>query len=101
MTKRYDEPIEVMVDPIERRAPLGFVWRGRHYDIDQHLSSWADASWNGSRRARDREYVRVLARPHAITATGDLDPDGFMRPVGAVYDIYRCNGCWRLARVWD
>lgn len=105
MTKRYDDSIEVTPDPIEPRAPLGFVWRGRRYDVDQRLSSWREAGewWNGAARAVDREFFRVLARPSGALATGEVDADGFMIGPGAVYDIYldRVRGCWRLARVWD
>jgi hypothetical protein len=104
VTKRYDEPIEVTPDPVEALAPVAFSWRGRRYDIDQYLQSWREAGewWNGDRR-RDREYFRVLAHPTGSLATGDLDPDGFIRSSGAVFDVYRdrAAGIWRLARVWD
>ena len=103
MTKRYDESIDVTPDPIDR-APIAFLWRGRRYEIDERLTSWREAGewWNGRDR-RDREYHRVLARPADTFSTGDLDPDGFMRPVGAVYDVYldRTKNDWILARVWD
>ncbi|MQA99539.1 MAG: hypothetical protein GEU78_04500 [Actinobacteria bacterium] len=124
MTKRYDEPIEVTSDPFDPNAPLAFRWRGRLYEIDRRLSSWREAGewWAGSsgsepqgsstngngthdqtRRARDRDYHRVLARPAGLYSGGDLDADGFMRSVGAVYDVYRdrAAGLWKLARVWD
>ena len=51
-----------------------------------------------------RPRVPPGAGPPAGTfSTGDLDPDGFMRPVGAVYDVYldRTKNHWILARVWD
>ncbi|MGH2754768.1 MAG: DUF6504 family protein [Actinomycetota bacterium] len=103
MTKRYDEPIDVTPDPVDR-APLAFLWRGRRYEIDERLTSWREAGewWNGRDR-RDREYHRVLARPAGTLSTGDLDADGFMRQVGAVYDVYldRTKDDWVLARVWD
>lgn len=117
MTKRYDDVIEVTSEPEDPGAPLAFVWRGRRYAIDQLLGSWREAGeWWSARRgptnsdrngsvptARDREYFRVLARPVDLLATGDLDPDGFMRSIGAVYDVYldRARGGWRLARIWD
>jgi hypothetical protein len=124
VTKRYDEPIEVTSDPFDPNAPLAFRWRGRLYEIDRRLSSWREAGewWAGSsgsgpqasstngngshdraRRARDRDYHRVLARPAGLYSGGDLDADGFMRSVGAVYDVYRDRAAevWKLARVWD
>lgn len=110
MTKRYDEPIEVTPDPIDAGAPIAFSWRGRRFDIDQRVSSWREAGqwWeaNGSRNGTglvDREFFRVLARPSGALASGDVDADGFMVQVGAVYDVYRdrARGGWRLARVWD
>lgn len=108
MTKRYDDEIEVTSDPNPEAsgAPLAFVWRGRCYTIDQWLASWREAGeWWVSRQSspRDREYFRVLARPAESFSTGDIDPDGFLRTVGAVYDVYldRARGGWRLARIWD
>jgi hypothetical protein len=124
VTKRYDEPIEVTSDPFDPTAPLAFRWRGRLYEIDRRLSSWREAGewWgasngsrgshpdptgtgahNGAGRARDREYHRVLARPAGQYSGGDLDADGFMRSVGAVYDVYRDRVAevWKIARVWD
>lgn len=115
MTKRYDDVIEVTSEPERSGAPLAFTWRGRRYAIDQLLDSWREAGeWWAARRngsgpnghgpvMRDREYFRVLARPADSLATGDLDPDGSMRRVGAVYDVYldRARGGWRLARIWD
>ena len=104
LTKRYDEPIEVTHDGIAPAAPIAFAWRGRHYEVDQLLSSWREAGeWWDRSRTHDREYHRVLARPVGALATGDLDADGFMRSVGAVYDVYndRARGGWRLARIWD
>lgn len=104
MTKRYDDPIDVTADRFDGGAPLRFRWRGRRYDVDQHLATWREAGewWNGERR-RDRHYHRVLARPADALATGDLDDDGFMPSTGAVYDLYldRAGSGWRLARVWD
>jgi len=124
VTKRYDEPIEVTSDPFDPNAPLAFQWRGRRYEIDRRLSSWreggewwagsngtgpvragstGDGSPEGARRGRDREYHRVLARPAGLYSGGDLDADGFMRSVGAVYDVYRDRVAevWKIARVWD
>ena len=43
MTKRYDEPIEVMPDPANLGAPLSFSWRGRRYEVDQWLMNWREA----------------------------------------------------------
>jgi hypothetical protein len=104
VTKRYDEPIEVRADSLDAGAPSSFTWRGRRYDVDQRLGCWREAGewWNGS-ELRDREYHRLLARPAGALATGDIDPDGFMRPAGAVYDVYldRVRGGWRITRVWD
>ncbi|MDQ3876968.1 MAG: DUF6504 family protein [Actinomycetota bacterium] len=103
MAKRYDDPIDVTADPYAA-IPVAFSWRGRRYDIDQHLSSWRDGNewWNGASR-RDREYHRVLARPASQLCTGDIDSDGFLDSNGAVYDVYldRAAGIWRMARVWD
>lgn len=114
MTKRYDEPIEVTSDPFDPDAPIAFRWRGRLYEIDRSLSTWREAAafmarsngngsdGNGS-HARDREYHRVLARPAGTFAGGDIDSDGFMSTVGAVYDVYRdrASDGWKIARVWD
>ncbi len=124
MSKRYDEAIEVVPDPVAQ-VPLAFFWRGRRYEIDQQLSSWREgAEWwaaagtngNGTRssrvprngrEARDRECFRVLARPAGALATGELDADGFMTPSSAgpsaVYDLAfdRIKRVWRLARIWD
>jgi len=104
VTKRYDEPIEVVTDSSGGAAPIGFVWRGRRYEVDLPLTSWREAGqwWNGS-GAIEREFHRVLARPAGALATGDVDPDGFMRHAGAVYDLFqdRARGIWRLARIWD
>lgn len=119
MSKRYDEAIEVAPDssptPDHAALPVAFSWRGRRYEIDQHLSSWREgAEWwhgrgyNGSSRngrvPQDRDCFRVLARPAGVLATGDLDPDGFMTPApSAVYDLAfdRITKSWRLCRVWD
>lgn len=112
MSKRYDETIEVTPDPTGPedtvRGPVAFRWRGRRYEIDQHLSSWREgAEWWHEQNARDRVCYRVLARPAGALATGELDADGFMTPssVGspAVYDLFldRVTGAWKLARVWD
>lgn len=115
VTKRYDEPIEVTPDPIDADAPIAFSWRGRRFDIDQRLASWREAGrwWergsspqsNGAARngLMEREFFRVFARPSGALASGDVDADGFMVQVGAVYDVYRdrARGGWRLARVWD
>jgi hypothetical protein len=116
VTKRYDEPIDVTSDPYDPNAPLAFRWRGRLYEIDRRLSSWREAGewWAGDgsdrgnghpngRRARDREYHRVLARPAGLYSGGDLDADGFMCSVGAVYEVYRDRVAevWKIARVWD
>ncbi len=104
VTKRYDEPIEVTSDSTAGRAPLSFAWRGRRYEVDQSLMAWREGGqwWDGA-RARDRDYFRLLARPAGTLASGDLDKDGFMPPIGAVYDVYceRRTGGWRLARIWD
>jgi Family of unknown function (DUF6504) len=104
VTKRYEEPIEVTSDPAGAPVPVAFRWRGRRYDVDQHLGAWRDAAefWAGDGR-RDREYFRVVAHPVNALATGDLDPDGFLRSYAAVYDVYRdlVKGAWRLERVWD
>jgi hypothetical protein len=61
-----------------------------------------DAGPNGN--LKEREFYRVLARPFGASASGDLDPDGFLvHDSGAVYDLYRdrIEGVWKLARVWD
>ena len=116
MTKRYDEPIEVTPDPIEPHAPLAFSWRGRRFDIDQRLASWREAGQRWERPGSvephgndartglmEREFFRVFARPSGALASGDVDADGFMVQVGAVYDLYRdrARGGWKLARIWD
>lgn len=104
VTKRYDEPIDVTPDPIDSGAPVAFSWRGRTYEIDERLSSWREAGewWNGS-ESRDREYHRVVARPAGALASGDVDPDGFLYSMTAVYDVYldRIKDAWRIARIWD
>jgi hypothetical protein len=103
VTKRYDEPIEVRADPCDGVTPLAFSWRGRRYDVDQHLGSWREAGELWSEARRDREFHRLLARPAGALATGDIDADGFLRSAGAVYDVYldRARGGWRITRVWD
>lgn len=126
MSKRYDEAIAVTADTSETNGraalPLSFSWRGRRYDIDQHLSSWREGgewwqaprgskarsngrSSNGSRRApQERDCFRVLARLSDAFATGELDSDGFMAPApSAVFDLVfdRSDQIWRLARIWD
>jgi Family of unknown function (DUF6504) len=103
VTKRYDEPIEVRVDPLDSGTPISFRWRGRLYEIDQPLSSWREAGeWRGL-DVRELEYYRVLARPPGALATGDVDADGFMQSVSAVFDLYRdrLGGTWHLSRLWD
>ena len=99
MSKRYDEAIEVTADPATGALPVAFEWRGRRYEIDQHLASWREAAM----RLRDRECYRVLARPAGALATGDLDADGFMTSPSAVYDLTfdRIRRSWCLARIWD
>lgn len=118
VTKRYDEPIEVTLDPIDPDAPLAFSWRGRRFDIDQRLASWREAGqwWEGTGSGEpqsngipapdglmEREFFRAFARPSGALASGDVDADGFMVQIGAVYDVYRdrVRGGWRLARIWD
>jgi hypothetical protein len=103
VTKRYDEEIEVWGGPWDSGAPGAFRWRGRRYDVDQSLATWREAGeWWREDGGRDRTYHRVLARPAEALATGEIDADGFMISLGAVYDVYldRSRG-WRLARVWD
>jgi hypothetical protein len=103
VTKRYDEPIEVAIAKGDG-IPVAFVWRRRRYDVDLRFSTWREAGeWWDRERAHDREYHRLLARPAGAMATGDVDPDGFMHHVGAVYDVYRdrASNSWRLARIWD
>jgi hypothetical protein len=97
VSKRYDEAIEVTPDP-DTEVPLSFHWRGRHYEIDQQLSSWREGGgW------KERDFHRVLARPSGVFATGELDSDGFMTTPGAVYDLAfdRIKKIWKLARLWD
>ena len=98
MSKRYDEAIEVTPDR-QAQLPISFSWRGRDYDVDQHLASWREGGgW------KEKDFHRVLARPSGVFATGDLDPDGFMRTVpGAVYDLAfdRIKKAWKLSRIWD
>lgn len=103
MTKRYDDPIDVVGDPVDPDLPVGFTWRGRRYEVDLRLERWREAApWRPQQTVRDRDCFRVLARPAGLTATGECDPDGFMVSAGAVYDVYRdpIRG-WRLARLWD
>lgn len=104
MSKRYDEPIEVTQDPIVEDAPIAFSWRGKRYEVDQRLDSWREAGqWWATAEATDREFYRILARPAGTMSSGDVDADGFLRPSGAVYDVYRDrrHDEWRLARIWD
>ncbi len=116
MSKRYEEDIEVTPDPVDASSFVAFKWRGRRYEIDQHLASWLEgAEWwhaagvsngrdNGNRRIpRDRAYFRVLARPAGVLASGDLDANGYLRRVSAVYDLFfdRIGRNWKLARIWD
>jgi hypothetical protein len=102
VTKRYDEPIDVIADPVDEGAPVAFSWRGRRYEVDERLTSWLEAATWKVRSQGTLEYHRVLARPHGALATGDLDPDGFLLGApGVVFDVYRCRAGWRLARIWD
>jgi hypothetical protein len=104
VTKRYDEQIDVTPDPFDPAAPYRFAWRGHRYDIDQRLESWREAGeWWSNSEAIDREFFRVLARPTGVMASGDVDADGFLRSIGAVYDLYRDRrrNEWKLARIWD
>jgi Family of unknown function (DUF6504) len=110
VAKRYDESIEVTEDPVREGAPISFSWRGRRYEVDQwrEAGEWwlAAGGSNGSSpdgSVRERHFFRVVARPAGALATGELDPDGFMTHVGAVYDMYfdRVRRQWRLTRVWD
>ncbi|MFP5298969.1 MAG: DUF6504 family protein [Actinomycetota bacterium] len=105
MTKRYDDPIDVMTAPYGEAPPVAFRWRGKVYRIDEPLEAWRETAemWD-AKRARDREYHRVLARPASAVSDGEVDPDGFLRrELAAVFDVYRdhVRGGWRLARVWD
>ena len=127
MSKRYDEAIEVVPDPVAQ-VPLAFSWRGRRYEVDQQLSSWREGSewWaaagtnangtngnggNGAgirdnqvprngRAPRDRECFRVLARPAGALATGELDADGFMTPSSAGPSAVYDLAFDRIKRVW-
>lgn len=104
MAKRYDDDIEVAADPGPAALPVGFTWRGRRYEIDQHLASWLEGGeWWDAAAARDRLYYRVLARPAGVVTTGEIDSDGRLPVLGAVYEIYRdrARGRWRLVRLWD
>lgn len=100
--KRYDDPIEVDSDPVDGSLPGAFSWRGRRYVIDQRIGSWREA-WAGPESGCEREYFRVAARPAGTFSDGALDPDGFLVPSGAVYDLCRdrIRDTWFLARVWD
>jgi hypothetical protein len=104
VTKRYDEPIDVTSVLPGSSGPVAFSWRGRRYDVDQHLETWRDAAevWTGDGR-RDREYFRLVAHPAGALSTGDLDPDGFLQSYAAVFDLYRdrVRGAWHLERIWD
>ncbi len=118
MTKRYDEPIEVMLDRADD-APTAFIWRGRHYEIVFRIATWREAGeWHDGTGRYDREYFRVLARrtggptaggpttggPMGGEAAGD-DPDADRFPImpSAVFDLYLdlIGGGWKLSRVWD
>ena len=102
MAKLYDEAIDVTPGT---EGPVAFLWRGRRYEIDQHLNVWREGGewWNGHGKGREREYYRVLAHPAGFLSTGDLDADGFLQSFSAVYDLYRdrAGDCWRMARLWD
>ncbi len=101
MSKRYDDPVDVEGS---NGALYAFTWRGKRYDVDQHLGSWREAvsGWD-PKKVFDREYHRLLAHPAGVMATGELDGDGFVVRSGAVYDIFvdRTRGVWKLARIWD
>jgi hypothetical protein len=103
VTKRYDESIEVTADPLQRGAPLAFVWRGRRYEVDRPLSVWREAGAWWTSEPHEDEYHRVLARPAGVLSDGAVDPDGFMNGAGAVFDLCldRLRGTWRVARLWD
>ena len=103
MTKRYDEAIDVTSDPLQSGAPLAFVWRERRYEVDQELSVWREAGAWWTDQPQEDEYHRVLARPAGVTSDGNIDADGFLTGLGAVFDLCfdRVRGIWRMARLWD
>ena len=106
MSKRYDEPVDVTLEASpDAGAPLEFSWRGRHYVIHERLSTWREGGqWWDDRKALERDYFRVLARPSSSNPSGQIDADGFLiGPPCAVYDLYfdRLRGNWKLARLWD
>ena len=51
----------------------------------------------GELRDHGQRVLPVLARPSGVSSLGDVDADGFLITVGAVFDVYRdrIRGEWR------
>lgn len=112
MTKRYREAIEVTLAdgraqyPQARNrnggpddtVPAAFRWRDRDYEVVRVLGHWReDAGWwrrtgGHAIRIEQADLWRVEARNGTPRTGGDL---------GAVYELVRRGGDWRLDRIWD
>jgi hypothetical protein len=82
--KRREEPIEVTWDG-QRGVPVAFVVRGRRYNVDALVQTWAlERAWWDPRTRLSRRCFRVLAR-------------------GGLYDLAydRLAGAWLLIGIVD
>ncbi|MFC1999970.1 DUF6504 family protein [Chloroflexota bacterium] len=82
MTKLIGEPIKVHSK--DDSNITAFVWRKRHYRVNEVVNWWREPSdwWNGTAM---RFFVRVNA---TNSSTG-------------TYDIYKLGEVWFLHRVFD
>lgn len=90
MTKRYREPVEVVLGHgAPEVRPVSFRWRGGSYRVVDVLGHWREDAgyWvGGGLEVPQRDLWRVEAR-HGRR--------------GGVYELVCEAGAWRLDRVWD
>ena len=115
MTRRFRDPVAVVVTTASEDVPTSFVWCGRRYRIDSVLTRWVEAgNWwldlNAALMRAERsgqfpiEPVPVAPEPAVLVwrveAVYQL-PGAARR--GGVYDLVhdRETKKWQLARVWD
>ena len=92
MTKRYREPVEILLssESVVEGAPAAFRWRGSTYRVLSVLGHWREdaAYWSGGGvEIPQRDLWRVEAR------------NGL--PTSGVYELVHDSGAWLLDRVWD
>lgn len=99
MSRRYSDPIRVMVsppaDPVEPEPPQSFHWRGRRYRVTEVLARWTEAEqwWRWAEHGSDRfpadAMVWRVAASSRGTATG-------------VFELrHRPGSAWFLIRAFD